>query len=231
MSADLIIQPDVYLLGLRIQDPINVLTDIILGLVSFYAYFKLKKSDDRANNLMKYNFLVLALGAILGGIVGHAFIYGLNNQWRLLGWFLTLISILMLEFAALEYSKTHLNPLGVKLISAFIFIEFTAVTALTINFVDFKYVTIHSTIGIILVFTPLHLITYLKTKNKGAKYMMYSVLVLISTLLVFKIPIVIHEYFNHKDLAHIITCASVILMYKGSKFYNNAKSISSSLSK
>jgi len=219
MVIDQIIQPDLILLGLRIQDPVNVLTDIILGLVSMYAYYQLKISENRANNLMKYYFLVFGWGAILGGVVGHAFIYYLDNHWRIFGWSLTLISVLILQFAAVDYAKLSLKPLAVNLISALIFIEFTVVTALTINFVDFIYVTIHSTFGIILIFSPLHIITYLKTKNSGAKYMIFSVLVLISTLLVYKIPIVIDPYFNHKDLAHMIICISILLMLKGTKEY------------
>ncbi len=94
------------------------------------------------------------------------------------------------------------------------------VTILTLYTVNFRYVEIHSAFGIVLVFLPLHIYNYKRTGNMGSRFMIYSVLVLISTLFVFRIPIVIHTYFNHMDLAHIIMCVAILLMLKGTALQN-----------
>ncbi len=220
MDLSLLNQPDIFLGGIRIQEPANVLTDIILAVVSFYAYAQLNKTENAANNLMKWYFLIFGLGALIGGVVGHAFAYAYSNYWRLLGWYFTALSALILVLAASAQAKNLLKPGFVKVLKPFIYIEFVVILILTALDVNFKYITIHSAISIMLIFTPIQIYIYVKTKNMGSKYMLYSVLVLISTLVVFKIPIVIHQWFNHKDLAHIVVAFSILIMLKGAQLYN-----------
>jgi len=223
MDPSLLTQPDIFIFGIRVQEAMNVLTDIFLATVSFYAYYKLPKTTDRAQNLMKWYFLIFGLGALIGGIVGHAFLYAYSNYWRLLGWSFTALSALILELAALEQAKDLLKPSFAKALKPFIYVEFVVIIILTALDVDFKYITIHSAIAMMLVFTPIQIYVYRKTKNLGSKYMLYSVLVLISTLAVFKIPIVIHQWFNHKDLAHVVVALSVLFMLKGAQLYHQRK--------
>ena len=220
MDESILVQPDIFLFGIRIQEAMNVLTDIILAAVSFYAFSKLNKNENTANNLMKWYFLIFGLGALIGGIVGHAFLYAYSNYWRLLGWSFTALSALILVLAGVEQGENLLSQKLVKVIKPFIFIELAAILILTALDVDFKYITIHSTIAMMLIFTPIQIYIYKKTKNPGSKFMLYSVLVLISTLAIFKIPIVIDQWFNHKDLAHIVVGLSILLMLKGTQLYN-----------
>ena len=215
-----IVQPDISLLGLRIQEPMIVFTDIILGLVCFYAFRQLPKSGNRANNLMRYYFLLFGISVIVGGIVGHGFMYAFDFSWKLAGWVPAIFSVVLLEFAALEHARHLLNPKTVKIIGALNLIVMSVVLTLTIYYIDFKFVEVHSAYGIVLVFLPLHILIYRRSKSPGSRFMIYAVLVLISTLFVFRIPIVIHTYFNHMDLAHIIMCVAMLLMLKGTVLQN-----------
>ncbi|RLD21281.1 MAG: hypothetical protein DRI69_04475 [Bacteroidetes bacterium] len=217
-----IIQPDIILFGLRIQEPMVVLTDIILGLVCFYAYRKLPNSGSRANRFMNHYFLLFGLSVIAGGIVGHGFMYALDFSWKLAGWIPAIFSVALLEFAALEYARPGLSDKTVKVIGAMIMTAMLVVTGLTMYFINFKFVEVHSAFGIVLVFLPLHIYNLKRSGNEGSRNMIYAVLVLISTLFVFRIPIVIHTYFNHIDLVHIIMCVAVLLMLKGAALLNEA---------
>jgi uncharacterized protein DUF6962 len=227
MYVTQIIQPDITLLGLRIQEPMIVLTDIILGLVCFYAYSKLSKSGSRANSLMKYYFLVFGISAIVGGVLGHGFIYALDFSWKLAGWVPAILSVLLLEFAALEHARAFLNTKALNNFKAINILVTVVTLTLTIYYVNFKFVEMHSAYGILVVFLPLHILIYRKTKNPGSKFMIYSVIALFSTLFVFRIPIVIHTYFNHLDLAHLIIGVTVLLMLKGTRLYNRSELTSS----
>lgn len=192
-----------------------VMTNLILGVVCFYAYRQLPKSVDRANMFMKYYFLLFGISVIGGGLFGHGFIYAVGFPWKLAGWVPTIFSVALLEFAALESARHFLNEKFVKGMAVLTLLVMLVFTVLTIYFLDFKYVEVHSAYGIVLVFLPLHILIHQRSNNKGSKFMIYAVLVLISTLFVFRIPIVIHTYFNHMDLAHIIMCVAVLLMLKG----------------
>jgi len=214
-----IVQPDIVLYGLRIQEPVIVLTNFMVSIVCFYAYNSLGKSNDRATQLMRSYFLVFGISTIVGGLLGHAFIYALGFSWKLAGWFLAMFSIFILEFAALEHAKPYLSTKTIRAISAIHYMEMAIAIVLTSYFLDFNFVQIHTVYGVMLVFLPLHIMIYRKTKALASKYMIYAVLVLSSTLIVYTVPIVIHTYFNHGDLAHVIISVSILLMLKGTALY------------
>jgi hypothetical protein len=154
--------------------------------------------------------------------VGHGFIYALDFSWKLAGWLPAILSVLLLELAALEYARPFLNLTLIKALYGINIAVALAVTVFTIYHVDFKFVELHSAYGMLLMFLPLHVLIYKRSRHPGSRYMMYSVLILISTLLVFRIPIVLHTYFNHLDLAHMIICVTVLLMWRGTVLYGES---------
>jgi len=220
MNSGQIIQPDIFLFGLRIQEPMTVLTDILIALVCFYAYRNLSKTDNRSTNLMRYYFLALGWSTIFGGLVGHAFVYAVGPVWKLIGWYLAMFSVLILEFAVLEQAQPLLKPQITRFITKLNFVVWAGAMIMATYQMNFAFVEIQTAYGIMGVFMPLSLYTYMSTKHRGSKYMLYSVLTLMTTIIVFRAPIVLHTYFNHRDLAHIVICLAVLFMFKGTALYH-----------
>lgn len=169
---------------------------------------------------MRYYFLVLGFSTICGGIIGHAFVYALGPAWKLVGWYLAMFSVLILEFAALEQAKTLLKPRVIKFFTIVNFAVWAGAMIMATYELNFAFVEIQTAYGIMAVFMPLSLYTYRSTKHRGSKYMLYAVLTLMSTIIVFRAPIVLHTYFNHRDLAHIVICLAVLFMLKGAILYH-----------
>jgi hypothetical protein len=104
-------QPSVFIDGIRIDEPVTSITDILVSVVCFYSLFKLKEpSEDDLVRTVRYYFrryfLLMGISTFYGGCIGHAFLYMLSFSWKLPGWLLSMISMNFLERAMIEYTKT-----------------------------------------------------------------------------------------------------------------------------
>ena len=105
------IQPSIEILNLRIDEPITTITDILLGIICIYAFFRMGRLKVAGNGFTYFRryFLVLGLGAITGGLLGHAFQYCLANSWKLVSWNLTLVSVALMVQGVLVIAATYLK--------------------------------------------------------------------------------------------------------------------------
>lgn len=217
MDVNKILQPDMEFFGIRVQEPVTTITNLIISAACLYAFWRLYKEQIPGNTViyMKLYFVTMGMATFIGGLIGHGFLYAFDQHWKLLGWFLSMVSITLIERSAIEYAKRLINPvlskifLIINLVELFIFM---AITAFTLHF---RYVEIHCIYGLLVVVFSFHLFIYLKTKDKGSRYMLYTVVVLTFAAFVFNYPIIVHTWFNHRDLAHILMTISTILLLQG----------------
>lgn len=216
-----LLQPDIFILGLRIQEPVTMATDILVAIVSLYAYSRLRKLPNKGNALrfLKLYFVVIAVAMLFGGIIGHGFIYLLSPAWKIPGWFVSMFSVMLIERSSIEHAQQILPP---KLASIFLkanIIELILMMGISAYTLNFLFVQIHLAYGILAVIFPFHLYAYRKTRNKGSRYMLYGVLVLAVAAFIFNYPIVLNKWFNHHDFAHVLMIITTILFMYGGLFF------------
>jgi hypothetical protein len=216
MDVSKIGNPDIYVFGFRIQEVTTSLTDFLITAVCLYAFFTLKKRKDlnSAQKFMKYHFLTMGIAAFIGGLFGHMILYLLNDYWRIPGWFASMVSVMFMERAAIDHSRGVLKEKLVDTLMVVNIIEFVVIALITAITINFMWVEIHSVWGIIAVVLPFHIITYTKSKNPGSKLMIIAIGVLVFCIPIFNGPLIIHDFFNHKDLAHIVICIGELTMLK-----------------
>jgi len=114
-------QPSIFIYGFRIDEPVTVLTDLLVSAVCFYAYIKLRKirSGNKVHMYLKHYFLTMALATGIGGLLGHGFLYAFEKSiditlevspWKLPAWLISMFSIMLIERAAIEYARPIINP-------------------------------------------------------------------------------------------------------------------------
>jgi O-antigen ligase len=59
-----------------------------------------------------------------------------------------------------------------------------------------------------------HLFVYLKTKDAGSQIILWNTLFLLITVFIFNYPIIIHEWFNHRDFAHIFMAITQLVLLR-----------------
>jgi len=207
------------LFGLRILEPVTTVTDILVAAVCLYSFWQLNRGplSGRTILFMKWYFFAMGLATFLGGIIGHGFLYAFNEYWKLLGWYISMISIALIERSAIEYAKPHINPRLGKAFLALNIIELVTLMALTTYTLHFRIVEFHCVYGLMIVVFSFHLYTFLKTKDKGSKWILYAVGVLVVAAFVFNYPVVPHIWFNHRDLAHIFMAIGSLMFLKAAR--------------
>jgi hypothetical protein len=217
-----LIQPSVEILGIRIDEPVTTLTDLVLAGVCFYAFFRIRrlarsgKADSSGTTVcFEVFFISLGLGALFGGLLGHGFLYGLAPPWKLLSWVLLLLSVasfiqaLLWLVRALVKPRVYRTALWLNLLFLVVAIIFTVKT---IQFSPVKY---YFLFGMFLVGGPLSYFIFRRTGNRGMIPLMLAISLALPTAFIFSFKWAISPWFNHNDISHLILIFCTLIIYRG----------------
>jgi hypothetical protein len=211
------IQPSIEILNLRIDEPVTTLTDILLAVICVYAFVSLLKVEAAAKSKRYFSlyFLLLGTGALTGGILGHAFQYRLAEEWKLISWTMTLVSVALMVQALLNISGALIRKGLSRMISMLNISLFLLALILTIRSVDFNPVKYYSIVALVLMSGSICYYIHKQTGNRGVLYVMGGVGVGFMSAIIFSLQLGLSHWFNHRDVSHIILSVSVFFVYKG----------------
>ena len=209
-------QPDISLYGIRIQEPVTMLTDLLISVICFYAFFQLssKTRPGKLNTYIKYHFLLMAIATFWGAVFGHGFQYIVGFAWRFPGWYLSMLSIMFIERASIEHSRSVIKAGLLRTLLIVNIAELLIMFGLTAFTQKFIFVQFHSVYGVLGVVFSFHLYVYLKTKDIGSKYMLIGVAVAAIAAFVYNYPVILNPWFNNLDLAHVLMATTSFIFYK-----------------
>ena len=238
-------QPSIYLLGLRIDEPVTTLTDLMVSFVCFYAYYKLNKIHihNKVHLYLKYYFLSMGFATAIGGLIGHSFLYlftaeihpsekllhfigsifghellkEVANPWKLPGWLTSMFSIALVERAAIEYARPLINKKVGTFFAWLNIIELLTFVTITFTTLNFFFVEVHSAYGLLIVVTSFNGYVYYKTRKKGSKLFLIAVGFSAIGALFFMNKWGISPWFNHFDISHTFMTLSAIYFYIGAQ--------------
>lgn len=211
-------QPSVDLFGIRIDEPVTTVTDLLVSAVCFYAYARLSKipSKNKVHWNLKYYFLSMALATLIGGIIGHGFLYLFSFAWKLPGWLTSMFSIALLERASILYARPNIKPKVATFFAWMNIIELTTFVIVTFSTLNFFFVEVHSAYGLLVIVTSFNFVVYRKRKSEASKLFLVAVGVSAISALIFMNEIGISKWFNHFDISHILMALCAYIFYRGS---------------
>ena len=213
-------QPSIELFGTRIDEPVTTATDLLVGITCLICAFKLKKLVRTLwiHKAIFWYFLLMGLATIMGGLMGHGFLYVLGFYWKLPGWFLSMIAVNLLERVMIHFSATELSPKMLRFFSIFNLVELGFFMLMAFGTLNFLYVQIHSTYGFLVVVFSFCVYNYRRGHHPEImKNMMWGVFWIFICAVVFVGKLSISIWFNHADLAHTFMFIGALYFYKGSK--------------
>lgn len=212
-------QPSIEILGIQINEPVTTATDLVVSAVCFYAYFKLGKISQKTylHQYLKYYFLSMGLATAIGGIIGHGFFYLFTFYWKLPGWWTSMVAINLIERAVIEYARKWVQPKTARFFAILNIIELLTFMVLTFSTLNFFFVEVHSTYGLLLFVASFSTFIYIKTKSKGSKLFLIAVLFAAISALFFMNEWSLHMWFNYLDISHTLMAISAFLFYKGAR--------------
>ena len=134
-----VLQPDIYLGDLRVAEPVIAFTSVLVAAVCAYAWLRLWRQRERSPDirLMAVFFLLMAVSTLIGGLVGHAFLYRFTLVWKLPGWLLGMVATAVLGQVAILHARPLLKPGWSRIFSAVnlgVLLAAMAVVAARLNF-------------------------------------------------------------------------------------------------
>ena len=217
------VQPSVEFMNVRIDEPITTATDLILAAICFYAFFRIKKEETygRVKKYFKDYFLTLGLGALFGGLFGHAFLYRLSPEWKLVSWIFTLCSVAFMAHALLEVAKPMVKPHVTRLIVRFNLLILAVAFFYTLWSLAFSPVKYYTIFGMVVVGGSLSYFIYQRTACRGVVKIVGAVAIGLLSALIFSYELGISPWFNHNDISHVILSYSAFVMHKGAALILN----------
>lgn len=209
----------IHLLGIRIDEPIVTLTDLLVSVLCIVYAYRIHQSGKQEKTFLyfKIYFFTMGIATLLGGIIGHAFLYAFSFYWKLPGWIMSMISIMFVERAIIEHTRIWLNDSLVRVFGIINILEFMIFLTLTITSLDFFFVEFHSGYGLMFVILSLEGFLFLKTKNTAGKYILAGVGFAAIAAIFFMFKISPHQWFNYVSVSHVFMAAAATLFYLGTK--------------
>ncbi|MBL4703740.1 MAG: hypothetical protein JKY54_04415 [Flavobacteriales bacterium] len=215
--------PSISFFGIQVDEPVTMMTDILVGVVCFYALYKLMqkkrkgtvKGDPTVFVFLKYFFLLMGISTVLGGFFGHGFNYALNIYWKLPYWGISMFSVALAERAVIVYSAGLTKPFYAKFFRWLNLIELAAFMVISFVTLDFIFVVIHSAYGLLVIVGIFHGYIYYKTRSQGSKLFLIGVFISLIGAVCFLTKFGFGHWFNHLDITHTLMAISGWFFYKG----------------
>jgi len=208
-------------LGLELLEPNAFIGDTLIAALAVVLFWKTRalcrKNMNSYNYLWMWFFLVFGVGFFVGG-VGHL----MYNYFGIFGkygaWFIGIFSSLLLELAMvsqlLKYKVQFEKMVFLKAFIAIVSLTFL-VTTTDLSATPLKGLvipTINSFIGLLFALAYLGY-CYTKTKSREFRYLYWSILVLLPTILFQGLKINLHQWFDRNDVSHVLIIITLLLYF------------------
>lgn len=217
------------LFGLDLVEPNAFIGDLLIFLIALLYYFKINKtklsgSDPFLNN-WKLFYLWFGISFFCGGL-GHVFFNYTGVLGKTPSWFLGMLAPYFIEQAMFSIYPTigkrkFLKQLSLIKLIVFVILEIIVLSVYNIGHapeIGLILPTVCSTVGLLFCLGVLG-VFYQKRIHPSFKYLWYSVIVLILSVIpqIFKINI--HPYWDRNDISHVLLIVSLVLYYQTIKRY------------
>lgn len=208
-------QPSIYPFGIRIDEPVAVITDLLITVVAIYAWAKMRHLNTWSQIHLRRYFLMVAAATAWGGIIGHGFLYAFTFSWKLPGWILGIVSVALVERSAISHAQPLIRPEIGKFFLVLNIIEMIAILVINVITMDFRWVEYHNAYGLLVNVAGFHGYTYYRTRDKGSLIMLMGVGVTSIASVVFTHQLSLHTWLNYIDISHILLALAGYVFYKG----------------
>jgi hypothetical protein len=155
------------------------------------------------------------MGALTGGLLGHAFLSRIAPGWKLISWIFTIISIGFMIHAMIEMTRPLIRRSFRKLIIGINLLAMALAIFQTIWTGSFAPTTYYTIFGMLIVVGSLSLYFYLKTGSKGVVRFLFAVGLGLISAFIFSQGWGVSPWLTHNDICHLILTISIFVIYKG----------------
>jgi hypothetical protein len=209
-------QPDIFITNIRVGEPITALTGLCISLVCFWAYLSLKhtrKLTQRTGRYLCWVLLAIGISNVVSAIFGHAFLYSYGMEWKVPGWWLSMLGVALLAQLSVYRSARRL-PLvivrGLTVTNILLGLILATAAAWQLNF---KLVELYTAFCLLLVMLPLELRLWQEDRNGVSRWLMLSLAPALAAVSLHIAKFSISPWFNFFDMGHLLLCGTVYCLW------------------
>lgn len=204
------------LVNIHFLEPTTAFTDLILALLSLLFVFRLNAPDqnEKLNQLWRKFFIAFGSTALVG-FVAHGFRFYMSENVFRMTWMamnlMTLITTYYSYMACFTLKKFEDEKLTkARRIILYLLLTFAALVIVLNNFLIAK-IAVGTGVGYCL-YT--HYKTY-KSGMRGSGLIFFGFILAVSTIVVHTVKLSYNDYFNFKDISHVIMMFSITIVFFG----------------
>lgn len=217
------IEPAFFLGGIPISEPISCLTDWLVAIVAFAAFWRLRKKQfvaSPARNWWLGYFLMLGFCTFFGGLFGHALLLnGPFGMMKMPGWLFGMGSVVCMEMAFFWLSTSFLDKKWQFFLPRIIAVQAILCLFMVVGRLKFDWVQMHAFFGVAFVVGPLAGLIFQKTGHRGSREIFRAIGVMMLASLVFSLKIGQLGHFCHVDWAHLLWAVATFFFYRAAVFF------------
>ena len=212
-------QPDIYLWGYQINEPVTALTGLFITFFCIYAYRQLNGTGvlTKEARWMLFFFLFLGSSNLFGSLAGHAFKEQLGLAWKAPGWTLGMVAVFIVgQVSVWRYTALNPGKTG-QVISFFNMAAMLSLAWMSVTQLNFKLVEMYSAVGLLLVMLPLEIWLFRKGEKEVSYWMMMALIPAVVAVLLHILKFSVSKWLNYFDIGHLLLCITVIFFLKGAR--------------
>lgn len=201
--------------GFVIFEPVTIFTNILVALFCVYSYLRINLFKFKLANQWAWFFLLIGVSSLIGSAAHGAHFQLGKFFFKTILFLMNAVSLIAIYFcfkAANTYSTLN-KPTSNKYATYFVIFWIFILLIFTFIQNDFLLIKIHA--GIVLLYSLIvHYLTYRKNQ-KGSGFITAGILISFLSIVVHSLRLSFSDWFNYKDIAHVIMLLSLYFIYQG----------------
>ncbi|MGZ4044206.1 MAG: DUF6962 family protein [Bacteroidia bacterium] len=198
--------------GAIIFEPMTILTNLFITFFCCFAFYRVNKIKTNLANKWAWFFFLIGISSFIGS-VAHGAHFQLGETFLKTTVFLMNAVSLVAIYFCFKAANTYISLGKQSGKYATWAVLLWILILLVVTFIQNNFLLIKIHAGIVLTYSLIiHLITY---KKAGSPLIAWGIIVSFFSIVVHSLYLSFSEWFNYKDIAHIIMLVSLLMMYRG----------------
>lgn len=210
--------PDLFIFGIRIAEPITSITDLLAASIAFTAYALLGESRrplTREKEFFRRYFLFLAVATTASGLFGHAFRYVVPDVFRILGWNLSALAVFSAQLGSNEGFERYIPEAFGRSFRILPWIQLFVTTWFVWRLRRFGVITMNTVVGLLGYVMPVQIAIFRRTGSVYRKRVATAIVLGLVPAAIFTYQIGVGPWLTHRDLSHLAVAAIIGYMFYG----------------
>jgi hypothetical protein len=197
-----------------LSEPTTFVTDLLItaACVGCVGLLRTRAPDRRSRYHWQWFFGTLGVASALGG-AGHLLFAYTGQSLLLASWTLSGVAVFIFETLSISLISNGVLP---RTLGGVVTCKLMAFVAYSIVSRSFTGVVVDAALGLVLIVAPIHVANIVRSRSSGSVWIVVGIFLAALAALTHAMRVAVSEqWFNHRDVSHVILVASLLAICRG----------------